>query len=85
MAQDKIAENGLKPLKETVERIKALMGQHQPVQPGPPNRLQISTAANQASASAISETMALLVKLGTKGLADISVAVSNRSPLAVQC
>lgn len=76
MAEEEVSEKGLKPLKDIADEVKHLMGKHQPIHPGPPSSLQISTTAHQTSVGALSDTLAHLIKMGVKALFEVYVAVS---------
>lgn len=76
MAQEEIAKKGLEPLKNETNKIKDLMGQNDPVQPGPGSPHQIFTTAHDVSVNSLTDTIAHLTQIGVPALVDFRVGVS---------
>ena len=75
MAQDEVAKKGLEPLKHETEKIKDLMGQHDPVQPRPGPPHQVFTTAHDVGVSSLTDTIAHLTQIGVPALVDFRVGV----------
>jgi predicted metalloendopeptidase len=74
-----VAKQGLKPLKATTEKIKDLMGKHDPVLPGDRSSFQVSTTAHAFDVEALTDTMAFLAEIGVPALINFYVAVSSQN------
>ena len=76
MAQDEVTNKGLEPLKNETNKIKDLMGQHDPVQPRPGPSRQVFTTAHDVGVNSLTDTMAHLTQIGVPALVDFRVGVS---------
>lgn len=79
MDETQVAKQGLRQLKATTEKIKDLMGKHDPVLPGDRSSFQVSTAAHAFDIEALTDTMAFLAEIGVPALINFYVAVSSQN------
>ncbi len=76
MAEADIAKTGLEPLRSETEKIKDLMGKHDPVQPGHGPPVQVYTSAHEVGVNSLTDTMAYTAHSGVLALIDFHVGVS---------
>lgn len=80
MADDKIKEAGLDPLKDVVKDIKRLFPTTDPVMPGPRPPQHIASSRVKATADSMAQTLSYLMKAGVKALVSFDVGADDKAP-----